>query len=275
MTLQNAFSTLGFIGAGNMAGAILRGTVGRGLLDGHRVYACDVSKEKVEEIAAELGIQTAGSARELTQQAEAILLAVKPQALAELLTEIASLITPRHLIISIAAGVSLETMAALLPSGTRIVRVMPNTPALVGAGAAGVAPGAHATAADLEATLALFRAVGQAEEVPESLMHAVTALSGSGPAYVFRCMEIIIATGIEMGLTPEISRALTLQTFLGSAMLASQSAEDPEELRKRVTSPNGTTAAALEAFESQGLPKVLRAGVLSARDRSIALSQGK
>jgi pyrroline-5-carboxylate reductase len=272
-SLESCFSTLGFLGAGNMAGAILRGTVGRELLPSGRAWACDVLEEKLAGLNRELGIQVTQDPRTLVANAKSIVLAVKPQDSLQLLDAIRDKVTPEHLIISIVAGKATQTLGEHLPEGTRIVRVMPNTPALIGTGAAGVAAGKHATAADLQATLALFGAVGIAYEVKEQDLDAVTALSGSGPAYVFRFMEIMVEAGVAMGLKPEVAEALTLQTVLGAAQLAIQSSDSLTELRRRVTSPGGTTAAALAVFEEKGLADVLIAGLLRARDRSIELSQ--
>ena len=272
-SLQEYFPTLGFLGAGNMAEAILRGTVGRGALRSNSAWACDVLADKLQTFADELGIQTTDRPADLFDAAGSIVLAVKPQDLPAALDSIADRVTPDHLLISIAAGMPLSKIAQHLPEATRLVRVMPNTPALVGTGAAAVAAGTHATDRDRYAALALFGAVGVACEVDEAAMDAVTALSGSGPAYVFRFMEILKEAGIEMGLEPAIAQKLTLQTFLGAARLAVESGEEPAELRRRVTSKGGTTAAALAIFEANDLAGVFRSGVLAARDRSIELAK--
>lgn len=272
-SLSSFFPSLGFIGAGNMAGALLRGTVGRGLLAPSGVWACDVVEEKLRGLRLELELQITGDVRQVLERTESIVLAVKPQDSLAVLDAIRDRVTPRHRIISIVAGKTTATLGEHLPAGTRLVRVMPNTPSLVGLGATGVAAGAHATAEDLAATLELFRAVGIAYEVKESDIDAVTALSGSGPAYVYRFMEVMAEAGEAMGLDPEVSRQLTLQTFLGGVRMAMESSESLPELRRRVTSPGGTTAAALAVFEEQGLPEALKAGILRARERSIELSQ--
>ena len=271
--LAKHFPTLGFIGAGNMAGALLRGTVGRGLLPGASVWACDVVDDKLQTLRQELGIQTAADARAVLAHADSVVLAVKPQDSLAVLDSIRDLVKPGQRIISIVAGKTTATLGEHLPAGTRLVRVMPNTPSLVGLGATGVAAGQHATAEDLAATLELFRAVGIAYEVEEKDIDAVTALSGSGPAYVYRFMEIMAEAGEAMGLDPEASRALTLQTVLGAARMAIDSGEALPELRRRVTSPGGTTAAALEVFDEKGLAEVLQAGIIRARERSVELSQ--
>lgn len=271
--LNTSFPSLGFIGGGNMAGAILKGTVGRGMLDAGRVMVCDLLAERREELGRELGIETTDSVEQVIKQCEAVVLAIKPQQMHAVLTAIAPHTHPGQLFISIAAGVRLEKISEQLGDGVQLVRVMPNTPALVGEGAAGVAAGPGVPPEKLAGVLALFAAVGKAVEVSEDDLDAVTAISGSGPAYCFRFMETMIESGVELGLTPEVATELTLQTFLGAARLALDSDESPARLRERVTSPGGTTQAALEKFEAQGLPEALRAGVLRAAERSRELSQ--
>lgn len=271
--LASFFPSLGFIGSGNMAGALLRGTVGRGMLPPSSVWACDILEDKLKTLKLELEIKTTTDPRAVLLQAESIVLAVKPQDSLHVLDSIRDLVTPRHRIISIVAGKTTSTLGDHLPAGTRIVRVMPNTPSLVGLGATGVAAGEHATAEDLAATLELFRAVGLAYEVRESDIDAITALSGSGPAYVYRFMEVMAEAGEAMGLAPEVSRQLTMQTVLGAVTMAMEGGEPLPELRRRVTSPGGTTAAALATFDEKGLAEALKAGILRARERSIELSQ--
>lgn len=273
-TLRDRFPSLGFLGAGNMAGAIVRATVGKGLLPPGAVRVFDVLAEKTDALRDELGIGVAPSAGDLFDSCDAIVLATKPQDLRKALADSGARVRANHLLISIAAGIRAASIEAILPPGARVVRVMPNTPAMVGEGAAGVAAGTSATRADVEATVALFGAVGFAAEVDESLLDAVTALSGSGPAYVFRFMEAMQAAGESLGLAPELARDLALRTFLGAAKLAAESPEPPAELRRRVTSPGGTTAAALRVFEDGGFENLVRDALTAARDRSIELSRG-
>jgi pyrroline-5-carboxylate reductase len=272
--LSEKLRSLGFLGAGNMAGALLRGTVGRGLLAPEAVTACDIAPERLQAIRAELGVRVADDPKIVLRQADVVVLAVKPQQIMALMESIRGAVEPRHLLISIAAGVPLARLASALPPATRMTRVMPNTPALVGQGAAGVARGAHATDADLAATLALMEAVGVAVEVSEDQIDAVTALSGSGPAYVFRVIELMAEAGEEMGLSREVAMKLTLQTVLGAARLAIESDAAPAELRRRVTSPGGTTAAALEVMESRGMPAIFKDALHRARQRAMELASG-
>lgn len=271
--LTQRFETLGFIGAGNMAGALLRGTVGRRLLPAESVWACDIMPEKLSALATELGIHTTTDASRLAAEVRAIILAVKPQDLPTMLNIVAPALTADHLLISIAAGIRTETIAKLLAAPVRIIRVMPNTPALVGCGAAGVAAGPRATQADLDAALALFGAVGLALPVSEDQLDAVTALSGSGPAYVFRLIEVMAEAGADLGLDKTTAARLAVKTVLGSAVLAEQSGEDPAILRQRVTSKGGTTAAALAVLEDRGLDLIFKDALRAARDRSIELSR--
>lgn len=273
-SLAERIPSLGFLGAGNMAGALLRGALGRAALRADRVWACDIDAERLAALRTELAINIAADAPTLLANAATVVLAVKPQQMVPLLETIRPHIQPRHLLISIAAGLPVARLAERLPPGTRLVRVMPNTPSLIGRGAAGIARGPNASAADMAAALALFEAVGIAIEVDETDLDAVTALSGSGPAYVFRVIELMQQAGAEMGLAPDVARRLTLQTVLGAAHLAAESDVDPAELRRRVTSPGGATAAALEVFEQRGLADLFRAALARARARSIELAAG-
>lgn len=274
MNLNKTISPLGFLGAGNMATAILKAVVGKGLIAPADCAALDVLPGKAEALAKELGIRACASAGEVLDSCRAIVLATKPQDMKPLLKSIASKARPEHLFISIAAGVPCRAIEAALPAGARVVRVMPNTPALIGEGAAGVAGGANATPDDVRAVVSLFEAVGIAAEVKESDLDAITALSGSGPAYVFKMIELLSAAGEEMGLGAELSRRFAIQTFVGASRLAATSGEDPAELRKRVTSKGGTTAAALEVLDQGGLDELFKRAVKRARERSVELGKG-
>lgn len=273
-SLASHFPSLGFIGTGHIAGALLRGTVGRGLLPKENVWACDVVKEKLDKVVGVLGIQPAEDARAMLDHVQYVLLAVTPQVALTVLDSIRDKVRPHHCLISVVAGKTTETLGAHLPEETRIVRVMPNTPALVGLGAAGVAAGDYATAEDLAAALELLRAVGIAYEVPEAALDAVTALSGSGPAYVYRFMEIMAAAGEMMGLEPDVAHALTLQTVQGAVQMARESGLPLPQLRRDVTSPGGTTAAAMSVYDEKNFDEIMMAGILRARTRAIELAQG-
>ena len=195
-----------------------------------------------------------------------VLLAIKPQDVAEALSPAASPRFPR--LLSIAAGVRIEVLQSLLGRECRVLRAMPNTPALLGAGMAALAAGTSANEDDLVWAQGILSAVGKVVVVAEELLDAVTGVSGSGPAYLFSVAEAMIAAGVEAGLDPEVADTLTRQTLHGSAMLLAESEDPPEQLRVNVTSPGGTTAEALKVFEERNLRDIFREAILAATERS-------
>jgi pyrroline-5-carboxylate reductase len=208
------------------------------------------------------------------KDADIIILAVKPQNMAKTLQEISSAVDKSKLVISIAAGITTKFVEKSLSKGIRVVRVMPNTPALVGEGAAAVAAGCNAKAGDVKITRAIFNAVGMSVEVKEKLMDAVTGLSGSGPAYFFLIIEALMEAGLKTGLSRDLSKKLAVQTMLGAARLCLESDKEPAELREMVTSPNGTTFAGLKVMEDRKLRSVIIAAVEAAAKRSRELAKG-
>jgi pyrroline-5-carboxylate reductase len=259
---------LGFVGAGNMAAALVRGWLGSGNLRPSQIKLSDVDVSKRDRCAADAKVGVAVTNRELAEWSSVLILAVKPQAMAKALAECAPVVDATKLVISIAAGVRTETIAAALPNGARIVRTMPNTPALVGAAATALAAGPGATAADLTFAKTLFDAVGRSTIVDESLMDAVTGLSGSGPAYVMVVIEALADGGVREGLSRETALLLATQTVLGSARLLIESGDHPAEWKDRVTSPGGTTSAGLAALEAGRLRHALARAVQHATRRA-------
>jgi pyrroline-5-carboxylate reductase len=256
--------TVGTIGAGNMAEAILRGLIRAGMAP-ESLSAADPDAARRRVIAA-LGVRVTASNAEVAHASELVVLAVKPQQL-----EASAASLPRDggpLYLSIVAGATTAALRHLLGAGSRIVRSMPNTPALIGAGITAVASDSGAEPADLERACVVLRAVGQVVQVPESALDAVTGLSGSGPAYVFLFIEALTEAGEREGLSSATARALALETVLGAARLASESGEHPALLRERVTSPGGTTIAGLAALEDGGFRAALFAAVRAATQRS-------
>jgi len=259
-----------FVGAGNMASALIGGLIARGTAPA-ALQAIDPSASQREALGARFGITTHAASGEHVGQADVIVLAVKPQQMHEAVDALAPRIATQ-LIISVAAGVRATDLSRWLGGYSRIVRTMPNTPALIGLGATGLAMLAGGTDADRKLAESIMQAVGQTVWVEdESQLDAVTALSGSGPAYVFRFIESMIAAGIGLGLSPEQSRQLALQTVSGAAQLACASSEPVAILRERVTSKGGTTAAALSVFEARDLDAVVAQAMGAARDRSAEL----
>ena len=259
---------IGFIGAGNMASALLRGLIRAGRLTPGQIKISEVDQVKRDQCAQSHGVSVASSNRELAAWASVLLLAVKPQSLPAVLAECAPSVHPGALVLSIAAGVRCATIAAALPAGTRIVRAMPNTPALVGAGATAVCGGPGATSADLELARSLFDAVGRSVLVDETHMDAVTGLSGSGPAYVMLIIEALADGGVRAGLSRDTAQLLATQTVLGSAQLLLESGEHPAVWKDRVMSPGGTTAAGLAALEAGRLRSTLARAVEHATRRA-------
>lgn len=204
--------------------------------------------------------------------ADVVFIVVKPQDVAALLAQVGSDVRPDATVVSFAAGVRTATIESAVPAGVAVVRAMPNTPALVGAGVFGLSAGQHCAPERLALIADLLRQAGQITTVDEAHQDALTAVSGSGPAYVFYLAEAMIAGGIEAGLDPLVARDLTIGTLTGAAALLASGEDDPAELRRRVTSPNGTTAAAIATFDAAGVDAALRAGVVAAARRSAELA---
>jgi pyrroline-5-carboxylate reductase len=265
---------VGFIGAGNMAEALARGVLSAKLLRPDQLCATDPALAR-QALFRDLGIQVHAEAGEVLRDAEQIWLCVKPQQAVAVLSSLAAeWSVERHVLISICAGLPIAKLAAPLPEGARIVRVMPNTPMLVGSGACGLSAGPTARPSDVETTRRLLDSCAVTTVVPEAQMDAVTAVSGSGPAYFFYLLEALIEGGIAEGLSAADARELAVQTCLGAAQLARESHEEVALLRQKVTSPGGTTQAALEVLEASGVKANWVAAVRRAAQRSRELGAG-
>lgn len=260
--------TIGFIGAGNTTEALVRGLRAAGV-EGNRIQVTTRRRvHRVEHLRDALGIVPARDKASLVAAASTLVLAVKPQDLKEAMAQLAPLITPRHLVITVLAGVRCETIEAHLNAGTPVVRAMPNLPMSVRASITALAYGRHAAPEHQAAARALFDLVGQTIEVSEDLMDAVTALSGSGPAYVYLLMEALIDAALQVGFSLDTAKDMAVQTIYGTAKLVKETDADPADLRRRVTSPGGTTAAALAVLEERGFRAALIDAVLRATDRA-------
>ena len=263
---------IGFVGAGNMATALCHGIIRAGLASPGEIVAGDPSPEQRERFSAETGAETTADNPRVCE-AEVVVLAVKPQVMPAALAEVGPLLTAEHLVVSVAAGVPASTIEAAAPCPIRVVRAMPNTPMLLGQGAAAVCKGAHATDADIARVRGMFEASATVIEVPEALMHAVTALSGSGPAYVFYLAELMAKAGVEMGLSLDDAVLLAHKTVLGSAHMLIETGDSAEELRRKVTSPSGTTHAAITSMENDGVPEHIVNAIKAACRRSEELGR--
>ncbi|MFA5042776.1 MAG: pyrroline-5-carboxylate reductase [Kiritimatiellia bacterium] len=261
-------SILTFVGAGNMAEALVRGIVRAKLLAPQGLRVTDTDRRRLEHFQAAFGITGFACNGDGVRGARVVVLAVKPQVMAEALKGIGAALDPATLIVSIAAGIPTHRIQQQLPAGRRVVRVMPNMPALAGAGVSVYCLGSHATEDDAKLVETLFQSVGVAVRLDEKHLDAVTALSGSGPAYVFFLAELMMQAGSEMGLDHATAKTLTLGTLRGAARLLEETGPEPEELRRRVTSKGGTTAAAFEVLEAGRVKETFVNAILAAQKRS-------
>ena len=265
--------TIGFLGAGKMATALARGFITAKLTSAKSIVASDLIEPARKAFAEETGVRPMPTNLAVCKAASIVILAVKPHQVAGVLTEIRDHITPKHLLISIAAGVTLAKLEAGLFPGARVVRVMPNTPALVGASASAFATGAHATPTDAALVLKLLSSVGVALEVKESLLDAVTGLSGSGPAYAYQIIEALSDGAVAAGLPREVATKLAAQTLLGAAKMVLETGLHPGALKDMVTSPGGTTIEGLHEMEKSGVRGALMNAVRAAADKSKKLGE--
>jgi pyrroline-5-carboxylate reductase len=264
---------VGFIGSGRMATALARGLISSGFVMADDVVASDVFPAARESFHAETGARTVETNADVIADSDVLFLAVKPQQMRNVLDGISSLLDARHLVISIAAGLPLSFYEAKLGTSRRIIRVMPNTPCLVGETAAGFSAGSSATAQDSKLVASLLGTVGLAVQVDEKLLDAVTGLSGSGPAYVYQMIEALSDGGVRVGLPRDVATKLAAQTVLGAAKMVLETGQHPGALKDAVTSPGGTTIAGIHALERGGLRATLMNAVEAATHRSKELGQ--
>ena len=262
---------IGFLGGGNMAAALIRGLLHSETMTADQIRASDVKAERLTELREKYGIQTSLDNDEIARWADVIVIAVKPQIVDRILAPIGAAMSPDDLVISIAAGVPIEAFESRLPKGARVIRSMPNTAAMALAAATAIAPGAHATEDDVATAKALFEAVGRCVVLDESLLDAVTGLSGSGPAYVMLMIEALADGGVKVGLGRDTALLLAAQTVYGAAKLQLETGEHPGRLKDMVTSPGGTAIAGLHTLESGGLRRTLIDAVEVASNRSAEL----
>jgi pyrroline-5-carboxylate reductase len=260
---------LALIGGGNMGEAILKGLLAAQLLEPRQVTVTDVVAARLAYLRETYAVRALADNAKAAGRADLIILAVKPQDIVQTIQGIAAVIHDRQVVISIAAGVPTAKIEAAFAKPVRVVRVMPNTPALVLAGAAGLCAGSQATSADLDVARTLFDALGKTVVVSEALMDTVTGLSGSGPAYIFMLIEALADGGVKMGLTRDAALTLAAQTVYGSAKLLLETGLHPGELKDRVTSPAGTTIAGLHALEE----RAFRGAVIDAVERATLRSR--
>ena len=266
--------TIGLIGAGNMATALAKGFLQAELAGAEQILASDPVAAARSAFARTVGAKTTASNLEVLKFADVVLLAVKPDQVAGVLKEIRAQFTLKHLLLSIAAGVSLAKLENSLGNGARVIRAIPNTPALVGASATAYAPGRNATAEDGRLAQKLFASIGLTFELKESLLDAVTGLSGSGPAYVCLIIEALSDGGVAAGLPRDVATRLAAQTLFGGAKMVLQTGQHPGALKDMVTSPGGTTVEGIHELEKAGVRGALMSAVRAAAEKSKRLGQG-
>jgi pyrroline-5-carboxylate reductase len=265
--------TIAFLGAGNMAEALIKGLLRAGTARPDSVIATGRRSERLDELQRTYGIRITSDNLAAAQEAEVVVLSVKPQAMDKLLVQVAPALDHRKLVISVAAGVPIAALERRLGAGARIIRTMPNTPSLVGAGACALARGEHASDEDLNVATRIFQAVGITTVVEENLLDAVTGLSGSGPAYIFLVIEALSDAGVKVGLPRYTAQKLAAQTVLGSAKLLIETGIHPGQLKDQVTSPGGTAIAGLHTLEAGGLRTTLINAVEAATRRAKELGE--
>ena len=263
-----SIESIGFVGGGQMAEAMIRGVVASGLVSAQNVMVCEPNETRCELLKGQYGIACTADSAQLCRDCSVLVLAIKPQMAPQVLQAYQPHLNERHLVISIMAGVTLAKLGLMLGMSRRLIRVMPNTPALVLSAATAFSPNQEATDRDRAIAQALFSAVGSSVEVPENQLDAVTGLSGSGPGYVFTFIEAMIDGGVLAGLPRPVAEQLVLQTVYGSAKLAIETGEHPAVLKGKVTSPGGTTIAGIDALEQGAMRGVVMAAVEAATRRS-------
>lgn len=266
--------TLGFLGAGKMASALAKGFVQAGLIKPDQILAGDPSEAARAAFAKEVSAKATASNPDVVMFANVLLLAVKPEQVGDVLKETRDQFTKKHLLISIAAGVTLAKLESSLVGGARVIRAMPNTPAVVGTSATAFALGKNATAEDSQLAQKLFSGVGVAFQVKEALLDAVTGLSGSGPAYACLIIEALSDGGVAAGLPRDVATTLAAQTMLGAAKMILETGQHPGALKDMVTSPGGTTIEGLHELEKAGVRGALMNAVRAAAEKSRKLGQG-
>ena len=261
---------VGIVGVGNMGEALLAGLIASGH-PASQICITDKREDHASALAQKYGV-TLQSASGIAAECEVILVVVKPTDLEATLTAMKATLGPRASIVSFVAGKTIAGIEAIVGGNHAVIRVMPNTPTLIGKGMAAISPGTHANAEDLGFVRHFLGSSGKVVEVEESLQDAVTATSGSGPAYFFAFVESMVAGAVKLGLSEEVATELTVQTIIGAAGMLEQSGKDAKTLRENVTSPNGTTAAALASFEASGLSAIVSDAMAAAAKRSAQLA---
>ncbi|HSW36338.1 MAG TPA: pyrroline-5-carboxylate reductase [Candidatus Limnocylindrales bacterium] len=265
---------IGLLGCGAMGSALAKGMIKRGGVDPALLWIYDINKERQLALANELDASNAETLADLIPHCRHVFIAVKPQDIEGLLYSIKKFVGPDQLLTSIAAGITIGFIESCLPSGTKVIRLMPNTPCLIGEGAIAISIGDFVAHEEREQVEELLKPLGMTIRIPEKLMDAVTGLSGTGPAYVYLFIETLIDAGVSVGIRRDVASKLVIQTLIGSARMLEENSQHPAELRNIVTSPAGTTSAAMLVLEEFGFRSCLIKAVIEAAKRSEELRRG-
>jgi pyrroline-5-carboxylate reductase len=265
--------SLAIIGVGQMGGALARGFVRSGVINAPKIFIYDLDEEKLQKLQQELGVVVAQSGSQAVKSGKAVLIAVKPQQIKDLLIRLKNDITGEKILITIAAGISTNMIESVLGKEVPIVRIMPNSPALVREGVSAICKGRYASNGDVEAVKKLFKAVGEVIDLPEDMINTITAISGSGPAYFYLMVEAVIEAGRKAGLSSEVAEKVVKQTIMGAAKMLKVTGKSPMELREMVTSPGGTTEAALRVFKKFNFKNIVWQAVDAAITRAEELAK--
>lgn len=265
--MQN-IEAVGLIGGGQMGEALVRGMIESGLVTSGRIMVAEPDQSRRDYMQSTYKVKVTGDGIELCSSCSILILAIKPQIMQQVLKQYKPAVTDQHLVISIAAGIPISAVEQELAPNMRIIRVMPNTPALILAGASALSHNANVSREDTEAAMKIFSAVGTCVELPEHLLDAVTGLSGSGPGYVFTFIEAMVDGGVLVGIPRPVAEHLVLQTVYGSAKLALETGEPAAVLKGKVTSPGGTTITGLQVLEEAGMRGAVMAAIEAAAEKS-------
>lgn len=263
---------IGFIGAGNMGMAIINGLIASKIVKPNQIAIFNKHQDKVKQLSKEIGIQAAESAEQLAKTADIVVIGVKPNVVPSVLASIKSSLTKKTLIVSIAAGVTIESMEAIVGTDHKIIRVMPNTPSLVREGVSSLSENNNVTASELKTVVTMFESLGLAQVVPESLIHAVVGVSGSAPAYVFMFIEAMADAAVLAGMPRAQAYQFAAQAVLGSAKMVLETGKHPGELKDMVCSPGGTTIEAVKTLEDKGFRAAVIEAMTSCINKSKSLS---
>ena len=259
---------IGFIGTGNMGGAIINGYLASNAGASSQITAYDKDGDKLAALVRKTGIRLAHDIQSLVFSSEIIIFAVKPQNYDEVLTEVASAIKPGQIVVSMAAGISMNYIESYLGKSCKVIRIMPNTPALVNEGMTAICHNNNVNISEFEKTMEIFWTVGKTASVDESLLDTVVGVSGSSPAYVFMFIEALIKGAVKNGMNEDDARVFAAQSVLGAAKMVLETEEDPVVLCRNVCSPGGATIEAVEVFQNLGLENIIKQGMQAAIDKS-------